>query len=653
MRPWQKRTIIVLCVVLAACLAALAVSRLDGTSGGTDQPNGTVISPNTVVYQPKNPSGSSDANDSGNASPFDILSVAEDGTVVVSGENTPQEGSVLVAGVTDATPHGLLRRVVSATPGQDDQVVLATEQAALTDAIERCDIDFSASVTQDGAYDVRTTDNLQSNAAASGILSQLVGLVAPASADAEENADDSTDSKLFEFDEDGVEASFEVNLEGKLQIQDGAANLRLVIHPEGEFSIGTGTLLEASNEGDPTELASFRLPNLEFAVAGVPVVITDELAVSYEYTHELKASLFDIHAKLDYQVGVQYAGGQGVSGVWEDDSEAPTVDLTPDSLGKVSLSMDDKLNFTLKPRLYGLAGFDATVALASKLDADASPFGAQNGVTVEEGGFAIGGLPGTFCGHLKEKVTLPISLALSAGEDTVTTMFKASLPDLLDRKGKLEWTSEPLFSSEDTITLLDVELSAENPATAVDISGVALANTATTTWGEANAITYPAFSVDYPDGWSVVDDAVTPTSEVLTLSDGNGAEVRVGYLAVLAAANADNGIWAEPGVTAELATASSFVPGRVQDTDLTGLGEFMVAYCSGTSDAGAAMEPGYAVLPRSWNEGEHLCTSDTRTYMPIFNYAGALFCYGRVPDDVTDEQRAQVVAILASFRVQG
>ncbi len=291
------------------------------------------------------------------------------------------------------------------------------------------------------------------------------------------------------------------------------------------------------------------------------------------------------------------------------------------------------------------------MALASELEADASPFGEQNGVTVKDGGFAIGGLPGTFYGHLKEKVTLPISLALAAGSDSVTTMFKVSLPDLLDGKGKLEWESEPLFSTDDTITLLDAELQSENPATAVDISGVALTNTATTTWGDVNAITYPAFSVSYPDGWSVVDDAVTPSSEVLTLSDGNGAEVRVGYLAVLVAANADNGIWAEAGVTAEEVTASSFVPGWVQVTDLTGLGEFMVAYCSGASDAGVDMEPGYAVLPRSWNEGEHLCTSDTRTYMPVFDYAGAVFCYGHIPDNVTDEQRAQIVAILASLRV--
>ena len=56
-----------------------------------------------------------------------------------------------------------------------------------------------------------------------------------------------------------------------------------------------------------------------------------------------------------------------------------------------------------------------------------------------------------------------------------------------------------------------------------------LKNTYSTRYGEANAITYPSFSFDYPSGWKITNEEITPTSEKVVLSNENGIEVTYWY----------------------------------------------------------------------------------------------------------------------------
>lgn len=92
--------------------------------------------------------------------------------MTISGKAGVVEGTVLVAGVTENTPEGLLGKV-TAVSNDGDATVLTTEPAALTDAIKRCDLHVSATMA-DGKWNSRVDDRL-SNENSGG----LFGFLAP------------------------------------------------------------------------------------------------------------------------------------------------------------------------------------------------------------------------------------------------------------------------------------------------------------------------------------------------------------------------------------------------------------------------------------------------------------------------------------------
>jgi len=79
----------------------------------------------------------------------EIVSVTEDQSTIVFEKTTSQleeltSGDILVMGVTDQTPYGLLRKVTNITKGGKDgnQVIIETEFASLEEAIEQGSFEF-------------------------------------------------------------------------------------------------------------------------------------------------------------------------------------------------------------------------------------------------------------------------------------------------------------------------------------------------------------------------------------------------------------------------------------------------------------------------------------------------------------------------------
>jgi len=79
----------------------------------------------------------------------EIVSVTEDQSTIIFDKSTTQleelsPGDVVVMGVTDQTPYGLLRKVTNVTKGGKDgsQVIVETEFASLEEAIEQGSFEF-------------------------------------------------------------------------------------------------------------------------------------------------------------------------------------------------------------------------------------------------------------------------------------------------------------------------------------------------------------------------------------------------------------------------------------------------------------------------------------------------------------------------------
>ncbi len=186
----------------------------------------------------------------------------------------------------------------------------------------------------------------------------------------------------------------------------------------------------------------------------------------------------------------------------------------------------------------------------------------------------------------------------------------------------------------------------------------ALSHTYTTRFSEVNQITAPTFAFDYPEGWVIESETVEPTSEEVVLSNQNG--VTITYWNFGAMRELTGPTREINDVTVTAVADAGFVPGVIQATDYSDLGDFMVARLETTGQYDAAsgqevevLENGsvrYALLPKDQVGETQECIIPL---LPTFSfwYGGHISLIARTTNaDFTEQEVQEVVAILASFR---
>lgn len=106
---------------------------------------------------------------------------------------------------------------------------------------------------------------------------------------------------------------------------------------------------------------------------------------------------------------------------------------------------------------------------------------------------------------------------------------------------------------------------APRETTEAEIEEPELSHTYVTRFGEINAVTYPAFSFNYPDGWSVTKEDVTAISEWVTLSNERGVSIDFINLHQKDIGGGSAVLYSELEVSK--VADSEFVPGYVQAED--------------------------------------------------------------------------------------
>ena len=209
-----------------------------------------------------------------------------------------------------------------------------------------------------------------------------------------------------------------------------------------------------------------------------------------------------------------------------------------------------------------------------------------------------------------------------------------------------------------TAVVTDQENTPEEKAEAED-KKAELSHTYTTRFGEINAVTSPAFSFGYPDGWDIIKEDVTQTSEWVTLSNERGVSIDFINLHQNNIGGGSAVLYSELEVSK--VADSEFVPSYVQAEDYSDLGKFMVAELKeiGTMDTTSdsdfiPVENGavsYAVLPES-SAGEQIVNS--AYYMDLaFMYPTSVMFVASAPDgQFTPQEKADAIAILSSFRAE-
>lgn len=406
----RRRLIIALLVVtILAALLMVAAAVLIWKNGAD---NGVVLKDNVVIYEE-------------GSSPFTILASDAD-SVTVSSLDGIDAGAVLAAGVTEATPYGLLRKAVSCEPVEGGYRI-ATEQAALTEAIEQCDISVSVSYAEDGSYALA----YDAPAPSSPFVEQAF-------------ADDALNKewKLFEkkVGPAEVSATFGIDIDLSCNDQDGIL-FRLVGRFQADASVDD--ILNIKER-----LFSKDFTPVEFMVGPLPVVVVPSLAVDATLSGNLEAALpvgdltvetadFKMSAKLVRELGFEYSTNNGVRSICEDKSECDEVATV------LAAQMDFEVSLAFSCLVYNVAGPELSAGVAVNLTANLREV--AEGEAIEDA-FDLFGSGRRYAGGYAYKVYLPISGKMVL--EVPTNIF-----DLLD-PGRIEVA---LFDTDDAITLVDVK----------------------------------------------------------------------------------------------------------------------------------------------------------------------------------------------------
>ena len=87
----------------------------------------------------------------------------------------------------------------------------------------------------------------------------------------------------------------------------------------------------------------------------------------------------------------------------------------------------------------------------------------------------------------------------------------------------------------------------------------------TTHFWETNAVTYPSFTFDYPNNWTISHEEVTQTNETVLLANERDVTIQFLYIGGVAEGNLVGGSATDMlRVAVSKAKDSSFMPGHVQ-----------------------------------------------------------------------------------------
>ncbi|MDR2672423.1 MAG: hypothetical protein LBC35_03880 [Coriobacteriales bacterium] len=359
--------------------------------------NEAIINPNVVVYNEE-------------TSPFKITASDKE-SVTVSSLDGISETTILSADITENTPDGLLRKVISTEP-VDGGYKVTTVPAALTDAIEKCDVHYTITMNTDGTYEIANSSANET--------SPLFGIQKAYA------ADDNPDN-LFSEKGSFYDISVGNIIEVDLTINSGDITMRMVNHFYAGCDFDFATVSFEKSFGDYLP----NLPSFEFFVGPVPVVFTNSLDAVLSAEVNVSSVTFNTGGAIDKAFGFEYTSAEGLNSVNEDSSYWSDFEPKVEA-DSFSASLDAALTVTLGTRLYGFAGPDLSVGVKSDADATLTKLNTASGI---DDAITIPFLDGQYSGRISEKVTVPIS-----------GTFVVEIPDF-----------NP-FSSDDSIVLVDMEI---------------------------------------------------------------------------------------------------------------------------------------------------------------------------------------------------
>ena len=553
-----------------------------------------------------------------------------------------EKGDVLVSGITDLTPNGFIRKVVQVKK-EKNQYVVETTNGLLTDVFETANISKKLYLTEDGVVD----DNKNEN---------VVYKQHPSIQYLKNEKKDKVESNFkYETDE-------KVELEGKiafkpwidLSIKITHGNIQFNIIGHSKFEGSLSAIYNGSAEAEyEKELFNKNLPNFQFFVVNIPIVVTNNLSSNLESTANLEGDA-SLSFKVDSQRAVGYQYNSKNSKIKKINTKKYNGDgLKWQAKSKLDGHGEIYIDLHILSKLYDCTGADLSIGIISKL----------NGlVQLDNGNELLGEMDLSINPKVKGNVVIDIPI-IDEKLKTVE-LFNKELDPFWHKK----WKSKKKITE-------DKQTSASNSQDDTSSEGVKLTQNFVSTYGEEDGFGSDVYHIDYPNNWTLkyhdkntckIDggemETLTPVNETFTLENKRGVKITfINGLQEGVLGYRQHEMW---NIKIDKMADTQFVPEYpVEDgepEDLSYLGRFVVGKVSITgaiTDGGYSEEKYddsivfYTIMPKDTLSKEDLRVQAGIHDEFVFGYGTYLYLLADSPDgNFTKQEEKEVVKILSSFR---
>lgn len=539
-----------------------------------------------------------------------------------------KKGDVIVSGMIEKAEAGFIRRVIDAEK-ENNQFVFYTEPALLTDVFEKAHIVKYMQLTENGleVVSVQQVDGLEVGSQQQGAFRNMSMEADTSTYQMPEVEVKPSSDYMFgaevEIKDEGVTLSGEAGINAWIQIDmnidHGDVQCSMAVKSAGAVDV----LIDYSDgligSGGSIDETFFKknLPTGEFLVAGIPLVFTNEIEMHAETSAEIEGSIgYAYNASFNATQGFQYDSKTGkVEELNEFNTKTPGIEF---KAIEVSANASAGVSAHLIVKLYGCSGIDVSVGV------DGEVVGTVKVSTKTSGIRDIGALNMEIGPEITG--TLAVDIPVIAPGLIEQPLFTVNLPKF--------W--EYHWPEEEKIYI--------------------------TRWGEAHQTKYPTFQFEVPDGWKVVTEELDSAPDVIRehveLQNDEGLTVEYWDFPNLLGGHGHAASKAE--ITK--AAYSDFEPGYPEgtDEDYSYLGKFMVAKVHGIATMMGTIEDdwspcdytSYAVLPENFEKEIVYVGRSGQLETFSFQYPTYHVFMAHAPEgQFTEEQEAEVIAILKSFKV--
>lgn len=293
--------------------------------------------------------------------------LVEDDKITFDSNPRYKKGDVIVSGITSSAPNGFIRNVtgVQKTKGK---YIIQTEPAVLTDVFEKAHIykriELAESQNESESYHIKNMNAVTNELQSSNILCKT---------EDEDNGTDYMFGKSFEEKEDPVSLSGEAGtsawVEVSIDIVHGDIKCGIAIRTKEGAKASLECSASYSKELEK-QLLTKKLSDYQFIVAGIPIVVTNELEIYTEAEINLEGNI-----GVSYELTAETTQGFNYNSKTGKVEEINQVTCESDGLqwNTISISGDTSMGSSvhLITKLYDASGMDMSLKIAGKAEGEA------------------------------------------------------------------------------------------------------------------------------------------------------------------------------------------------------------------------------------------------------------------------------------------